>query len=475
MIIRQIFTDGIAHSSYLLGGNSTCAVVDPDRDIDVYMDVASEMGWKITHVLETHLHADFISGHLELMKRTGATIIVPVSANCGFDAMEVSQGDSFEIEDMSIKVLETPGHTPEHVSYVVTDRSRGDEPVSVFCGDTLFVGDVGRPDLFPGNAEELASKLYDSLHEKLLKLPDHCEVYPAHGAGSLCGRSMAAKRSSTIGYERLYNYALNIGDREDFIHSLTEDMPDAPDHFSRCSEVNRRGPEILDDLPPLKAVPPAAFSKLAEDPETIVLDVRCYEAFGGRHIPGAYSIDLKSNFATFSGWLLPPEMNILIVADSSETASEALVWLHRVDLDRVIGFLEGGMHAWSMAGLPTEHLCQVSTPQLDNMVRDDEEFVLVDVRAPSEFRSGHIDKAINIPVDEIRTSWKELDPEAKTLVICGSGHRSSMAASILQQNNFSDVHNVSGGMTGYNAAGFGPDCPLCALPWASFGKRKEDD
>lgn len=474
LIVQQIFTSGIAHSSYLLGGNSTCAVVDPGRDIDVYVDAAAQMGWKITHVLETHLHADFISGHMELLERTGASIVVPRSANCEFDAMELSEGDSFEIEDMTIEVLETPGHTPEHVSYVVTDGSRGDIPVCVFCGDTLFVGDVGRPDLFPGKAEELASKLYDSLHGKLLNLPDFCEVYPAHGAGSLCGRAMAAKRSTTIGYERLYNYALNIGDREKFIRSLTENMPAAPDHFSRCSDVNRRGPELLEHLPPLKAIPPDDFRKLVGDPQNIVLDIRCYEAFGGRHIPGAYSIDLNSNFGTFSGWLLPPDRNILLVTDSPENVPEAVVWLHRVDLDRIIGFLEGGMHAWAMKGLPTEHLCQVSSLELDNMVRNGEDFVLVDVRASSEFDGGHLQNAINIPVHEIRDSYKELDPDVKTVIICASGHRSSMAASILQQKGFSDVHNVSGGMTGYNAAGFGPDCPLCALPWISSGKGRRD-
>ncbi|KGK99185.1 beta-lactamase [Methanococcoides methylutens] len=474
MIVQQIFTSGIAHSSYLLGGNNTCAVIDPGRDIDVYMDAAAQMGWKITHVLETHLHADFISGHMEIQNKTGASIVFPRSANCKFDAMEVSEGDSFEIEDMIIEVLETPGHTPEHVSYVVTDSSRGEVPVCVFCGDTLFVGDIGRPDLFPGKAEELASKLYDTLHGKLLDLPDFCEVYPAHGAGSLCGRSMAAKRSTTIGYERLYNYALNIGDRKSFIRSLTEDMPATPAHFNRCSDVNRAGPELVEDLPPLKAIPSEEFLELLDDPDNIVLDIRCYEAFGGRHIPGAYSIDLNSNFATFSGWLLPPDKNILLIVDSPERATEAAIWLHRVGLDRIVGFLDGGMHSWSMAGLPTEHLCQVSSLELDNMVRDDEDFVLVDVRAVSEFSGGHIQHAINIPVHELRDSYKELDPDAKTVVICGSGQRSSMGASILQQKGFSDVHNVSGGMTGYNVAGFGPDCPLCALPWLSSGKEKKD-
>ena len=251
MIVQQFFTKGLAHSSYLMGGSKTCAIIDPRRDVQIYLDAARSLDMKITHILETHLHADFISGHLDLAEMTGAKIYAPKSAECKFDHAPVAEGDSFEIEDMSLSVLETPGHTPEHISYIVTDRSRGSDPVSVFCGDTLFVGDVGRPDLFPGKAEELASKLYDSLHGKLLDLPDFCEVYPAHGAGSLCGRAMGAKRTSTIGYEKKYNGALQIEDREEFIKSLITDMPGAPDHFSRCSAINGAGPRLVRELPVL--------------------------------------------------------------------------------------------------------------------------------------------------------------------------------------------------------------------------------
>jgi len=220
MFVQQFFVKGLAHSSYLLGGTETCAIVDPRRDVQVYLDAAEDMGMKITHILETHLHADFVSGHMDLAKLTGATIVAPRAGGCSFEHLAVGDGDGFEIENLKIEVLDTPGHTPEHISFVVTDTSRGDEPAAVFCGDTLFVGDVGRPDLFPGMAQELASKLFSSIHDKLLKLPDHCEVYPAHGAGSLCGRAMGAKRTSTIGYERRYNAALQIADEAEFIQSL---------------------------------------------------------------------------------------------------------------------------------------------------------------------------------------------------------------------------------------------------------------
>jgi glyoxylase-like metal-dependent hydrolase (beta-lactamase superfamily II) len=291
MLIQQIFTEKIAHSSYILAGDKTCAIIDPRRDIDIYLDITRDMRIKITHILETHLHADFISGHIDLEKRTGAQVYAPEKANCDFEHVPLSEGDSIEIEDIRLDIVETPGHTPEHLSYIVTDISRGKEPVAVFCGDTMFVGDVGRPDLFPGRAEELASKLYDTLHEKLLNLPEFCEIYPAHGAGSLCGRAMASKRSSTMGYERKYNYALLIDDRPEFIDSLTNDMPSAPDHFSRCTEINRKGPELLKKLHIPEALNNDAFRNKMRD--AVVLDVRSFESFGGQHIPDSYNIDIN--------------------------------------------------------------------------------------------------------------------------------------------------------------------------------------
>ena len=241
MFIQSFFVPGLAHLSYLLGGKGTCAIIDPRRDIEEYMAVAKAMGMRITHILETHLHADFISGHMDLAARTGAEIIVPKAGQCTFPHRPVGEGDEFQIEDMSIHVIDTPGHTPEHITYVVTDRSRGSEPAAIFCGDTLFVGDVGRPDLFPGQAVELTGKLFESLG-KLKALPDHVLVLPAHGAGSLCGRSMGAMRYSTIGYEKRYNAELQHKTVDAFRASLLSGMPEAPDHFSRCSDINRKGP-----------------------------------------------------------------------------------------------------------------------------------------------------------------------------------------------------------------------------------------
>ncbi len=473
MLVQQFFVKGIAHSSYILAGKENCAVIDPRRDADIYIEAAKALGVKITHILETHLHADFISGHIDLAEATGAKIYAPKSGNCEFEHVGLSEGDSFEIEDMNIRVLETPGHTPEHISYVVSDTSRGPDPVALFCGDTLFVGDVGRPDLFPGKAEELASRLYDSLYSKLLSLPDSCEVYPAHGAGSLCGRSMGAKRSTTIGYERKYNYALQIPDREKFVETLTTDMPPAPDHFSRCSNVNREGPAKLGTLPPIRGIPPAEFFGLAGRNDTLVLDTRCFEGFGGEHVPGSYSIDLGGNFGTFAGWLLPPEQKVLLVSDSETNAREAVVWLHRVGLDNVLGYLEGGTFAWVTSGLPTAHVPQLSIPEFHARSREAEPLLILDVRAPSEYESFHIEYALNIPVPELRTRYSELDPKGDIVLICNTGHRSSMGCSILKQHGFTRVYNSAGGMTGYNVAGYGPECPMCSLSWAGKSGRKE--
>jgi len=365
---------------------------------------------------------------------------------------------------MVLSVFETPGHTPEHITYAVTDKARGTEPSCVFCGDTLFVGDVGRPDLFPGKAEELASSLYESLHSKLLTLPDFCEVYPAHGAGSLCGRAMGAKRSSTIGYEKLYNDALRIKDKDRFIESLTTKMPAAPDHFSRCSEINRKGPALIKSLSLLLPIDPITFKNKAEKRSTVVLDTRSYEAFGGQHIPRAYHIDSGGNFATFAGWIIPPDKNILLVSESMEQAEEAVIWLRRVGLDNTIGFLDGKMHAWVNEGLPTNHVNQLSAEELHNRITKSEGGILVDVRAPSEFEIRHINGALNIPAPELRIRHKELDKNKQTTLICRTGHRSSLAASLLKQQGFKNVSSVAGGMLGYSAAGYILECPMCSIP-----------
>lgn len=464
MLLKHFYVEKIAHSSYLLGGTQKCAIIDPERDIEAYIETARDLDLDITHIFETHLHADFISGHMELAEKTGATIFAPKVGNCKFDHKAISEGDKINLENMEINILETPGHTPEHICYVVIDKSRGIDPVGVFVGDTLFVGDVGRPDLFPGRAEELAEKLYDNLHEKLLKLPDFTEIYPAHGAGSLCGRALGAKYRSNIGYEKKYNNSLKITDKEEFVRSLTTNMPPAPDHFSRCSDINRKGPILMRDLPHLDELPPEIFIQKMKDGNSVVLDGRAYDAFGSQHVPGSYNIDIGGNFATFAGWVLPPDKNILLVTTTYEQALNGVIRLHRVGLDNIIGYLDGGMFGWVISGFKTNRVDQISSEEFHEMSRVDHKFVLVDVRSPSEYKDSHIEGAINIPAPDLRTRYKELDPKVTTVLQCSTGHRSSLAASILKQHGFDNIFNLAGGMKGYNAAGHGPACKACSGP-----------
>ena len=464
MLLKHFFVEKIAHSSYLVAGKRTCAIVDPERNVDVYVAAARSLGVRITHVIETHLHADFISGHMDLRDRTGATIYAPKSAGCAFDHVPLAEGDAVEIEDIRLDVLETPGHTPEHVCYVVTDTARASKPACVFTGDTLFVGDVGRPDLFPGRAEELATKLHASLHEKLLKLPDYCEVLPAHGAGSLCGRSMAAKWRSTIGYERRFNPALRIRSAGKLVQWLTTDMPPAPDHFARCSVVNAEGPELVQRLREPEPIEPPDFIARSRARGAVVVDIRSYDAFGGQHVPNALSLPLAGNFPTFAGWVVPANARIFLVADSNEQVDAAVRRLRRVGLDRVAGYLEGGMGAWVKLGYPTAHVEQLSPEEVHATATGGETITFVDVRAEAEFEGAHVEGAINIPAPDLRSRHSELDSSYPVLLMCSSGQRSSLAASILERKGFENMKNAAGGYTGYAAAGYVGACTVCALP-----------
>ena len=453
MIIHQFFVPGIAHSSYIVAGEKTCAVIDPERDISRYLDAAMRMGLRITHILETHLHADFVSGHLDLAEKTRARIYAPRSGNCAFPHFPLKEGDEILLEDIRFSVIETAGHTPEHICYIATDTARGMTPVALFSGDTLFVGDVGRPDLFPGKARDLASSLYDNLHEKILTLPDECEVYPAHGMGSLCGRAMGAKRTSTIGYEKRYNYALQIRDREEFIRSLTSDMPDAPDHFARCSEINRAGPALMQDLVQPAPKDPKSFADQVNAGDAVLLDVRSYPAFSGVHIPGAWHIDLAGSFATQAGWILPPAQDILLVVEERHQVEDAALQLHRVGFDRVAAYLDGGILAWGVSALPVERVPVVSPGEAHALI-ESEGAVIIDVRSKEEKAASRVEGSVHIPWHDLRTRYAELGPEGQYIMMCKGGQRASIAASILMMHGFHSVSNLAGGFIAYKRAGF---------------------
>jgi len=469
MFIQSFFVPGLAHLSYLLGGRGACAIIDPRRDVEEYMAMAKAMGMRITHILETHLHADFVSGHMDLAARTGAEIIAPRAGQGAFKHQPVGEGDAFQIEDMNIQVFDTPGHTPEHITYLVTDRSRGAEPAAIFCGDTLFVGDVGRPDLFPGKANELAGKLFESL-KKLKALPDHVLVLPAHGAGSLCGRAMGAMRYSTIGYEKHYNAELQHKTVDAFRASLLSEMPEAPDHFSRCSDINRKGPVKLSELGMPKPLSPAEVNLFVKE-GAITLDGRDYFAFGGAHIPGAWNIDMAGNFQTFSGWMLPPGSPFVLVLENEGRVQEAITMLHRVGLDRIEGWLEGGMHAWSVGGLPVAHVPQMSVRELAELSKQKPGPMILDVRGKLEYETLHLDGAVHMQAPDTRKRYGEIPRDKTVYVICNSGHRSSLACSVLKQHGIENVVNVAGGMTAYSAAGLIGKCPTCTAPHLPAAKE----
>jgi rhodanese-related sulfurtransferase len=278
---------------------------------------------------------------------------------------------------------------------------------------------------------------------------------------------MGAKRTSTIGYERLYNSALQISDEEEFIKSLTMNMPAAPDHFSRCSAINGQGPRLIKDLPALHPLAPAEFRNRVQQDTTVVLDTRTFESFGGLHVPGSYHIDFRGNFATFAGWIIPPDKDVLLVSADPGQAYDASVWLRRVGIDRTIGYLEGGMSEWAKAGFSTGHVPQLSVEELHRMATSGQAMTLVDVRAPAEYKGYHVRNSINIPVQDLRMRYQELDKKITVVLVCSTGIRSSMGASILRLNGFTTVFSVAGGMTGYSAAGYAPECPVCVMPHGS--------
>src|SRR5262249_5806144 len=323
MYFEQFYLGCLAHASYMLGSKGEAAVVDPQRDVDIYLKAADEQGLKIRHIFETHLHADFVSGHVELASRTGATIHIGANAGAAFPHHDLHDGTEVQMGKVRITALETPGHTPEGMCLLVTDEEKSSGPWAVLTGDTLFIGDVGRPDLSDSHTpQQLAGLLYDSLHDKLLKLGDEVRVYPAHGAGSLCGRNMRAERSSTIGTERLSNYALQIRSRDEFVRQLTENLPARPEYFLQDAQINRAGASALSDLPALAAVSPQELKTLLEH-GVFALDVRPNADFAAAHVPGSVNIALAGQFASWAGALMGLNATPVLIADTADQYAEA--------------------------------------------------------------------------------------------------------------------------------------------------------
>ncbi len=456
MYFKQFYLGCLAHASYLIGSNGEAAVVDPQRDVDQYITEAGREGLSIKFVIETHLHADFVSGHRELAQRTGAEIVFGRRAGAAFPHLAVAEGDVFRVGHLELHVIETPGHTPEGISILVIDPSVSSKPQKVLTGDTLFIGDVGRPDLAGArgySAEEMAGMLFDSLHKKLMSLDDAVEVYPAHGAGSMCGRNISKETSSTIGEQRRFNYALKPTDRGEFIKLMTTDLPEAPAYFSRDAEINRSGAAALASLPRAAALSPLEFKDLATSAR-VILDLRASGPFGAGHVPGALNIALGGQFASWAGSLIPPDKEVLLVGDDEAGIDEAVTRLARVGIETVKGYLDGGVYAWNQAGFKTATITQMPVDELHHQIEDGDNPQVVDVRSPAEYKQGHAPGAVNVALPHLAEQLSTLDRERPTVVLCQGGYRSSAGASILQAQGFGEVYNVIGGTAAWIGAGY---------------------
>ena len=451
MYFEQFYLTCLSHASYMLASDGIAAVVDPQRDVGIYIEEARKHGLSIQYVIETHLHADFVSGHQELAAITGAKVYLGAKAGAKFPHVPVRDGDELRFGRCLLKFLETPGHTIESMSIVVTDLEKSDQPVMVLTGDTLFIGDVGRPDLSGDmTPQQLAGMLYDSLHNKLLKLPDNVEVYPAHGAGSLCGRQMSSEHSSTIGKEKLSNYALRPSSREEFVKLLTAELPERPGYFALDVEINRSGAAPLQNLAPIPALHPADLLD-RQKKGVIILDTRPAREFGAGHIPGSIQIGLGGQYATWAAIVLGLDSDILLVAEDHEKVEESRLRLARVGIERVTGYLDGGIAAWIREGMPVQQTAQVSAEQLQQLLSDDSELQLVDVRRATEWHGGHVPGARHRPLDHLATSLDDLDRTQPVAVYCKGGYRSSIAASLLQRAGFEHVLDVTGGFDAWSA------------------------
>jgi hydroxyacylglutathione hydrolase len=458
MYFKQFYLGCLAHASYLIGSEGEAVVIDPQRDVDEYIKEAEAHGFKIKYIIETHLHADFVSGHRELAARTGAEIVFSETAGAIFPHLAVKEGDEINLGKVVLRIMETPGHTPESICILVTNTEVSDHPQKVLTGDTLFIGDVGRPDLAGGKGytpQMMAGMMYDTLHGKLLQLSDEVEVYPAHGAGSMCGKSMSKETSSTIGQQRKLNYALKPMPKEEFVRMMTAELPEAPAYFPKDAEINRTGAVDLSELPKPSALSPAAVSKRAVS-DHIILDVRSAAEFGAGHVPGSLNIGLGGQFAIWAGTLIPLTAPIVIVAQSNAQVAEAQMRLARVGIENVEGYLEGGVDEWQRCGFELATVPQISVAELNALIVEQTPLQILDVRRPPEYASGHVPRAIHAPLSIlapiVRTS--SFDPDKPTAVICAGGFRSSAATSILKQNGFSNLLNITGGTTAWINAGY---------------------
>jgi len=448
MLIKQLYTGCLSEAAYFIESNGEAAVIDPLRDTQAYLDLAKEQNAQIKYIFETHFHADFVSGHLDLHKSTGAPIVYGPDTETNFPIHLAKDGETFKLGNISIEVLHTPGHTLESTCYLLKDEEG--KPYAVFTGDTLFVGDVGRPDLSSGNItkEELASIMYESLQKKIITLPDHVLVYPAHGPGSSCGKNLGPNTTSTIGEEKQTNHALQPQSKQDFIKSVTEGLSAPPQYFPINAKINKEGYDSLDNIinQGMEALSVADFKRRIAEEGTIILDTRKPEVFTQGYIPGSIGIGLEGRFAEWAGSLIPFDKSIVLVTDHGKE-EETIIRLARVGFSLMRGHLAGGYEAWVNAGGRIDLVIDVEADELAMDIPYDDKMVIIDVRRETEFGDGHIAGAINIPLDELSdpATMANIEDKHNVYVHCGGGYRSVIAASMMKRQGIHNLRNVLGG------------------------------
>jgi len=452
VIFERIRSEGIAHNSYLIGSGSEGAVIDPRRDCQIYAELAQQKGLRIRYIFETHRNEDYVIGSVELNKLTQAEIYHGPGLDWKY-GNTLRDGQEFQIGTLRLTSLHTPGHTDESMSYAVADLSSGQATVLLFTGDALFVGDVGRTDLYgPEQAPRLASKLYDSIFSKLLPLGDGVILCPAHGAGSVCGLNIDDRDESTLGIERVQNPALQLTNRDDFIRYKVAEKPERPPYFRQMEKYNLEGPPLLGCMPLPAPLTPSEFREEMEKGATVV-DTSAPAAFGGAHIKGAYSIWLEG-LPAFAGWVLSYDKPILLVLEDESHLERAVRYLIRAGYDWIVGFVKGGTEGWYNAGFPTESLHLLSVHQLKSMIDRAEELVILDTRTQDEWDSGHIEGALHIYVGHLEERLDKVPADKPVAVICNVGHRAGIGASILLRVGFTQVYNVLGSVKAWVAVGY---------------------
>jgi hydroxyacylglutathione hydrolase len=458
LVIQQIHTPGIAQLSYLVGDDSAgvAAVIDPRPDVEVYLQIAREHSLAITHIIETHVHADFLSGALELQGRLGRAKVCTsreAGAQYGFESEPLSDGSRIGLGEVLLTAKHTPGHTPEHVSLLAAERGPPGEPWAVLSGDSLFAGSAGRPDLVggPDETRELAGSLFDTLCGFYSRLPDGVIVYPGHAAGSACGPDIGDRMVTTIGFERRHNPFFQIREREAFIRHTLETRVPEPRHYRPMKALNREGPPVFGCLPPVQALPPARLRSALSEGRPVLLDTRDILAFGGGHIQGALNIGARPELSPWAGWMIRFEDPVLLVLPSDEDLERVVRYLWRVGVTRLAGYLAGGMEAWSRAGFELARISQLTVRELREAA---ETLQIVDVRTPAEWERGHIPGAQHMFVPDLSGGLDALDRFKPVAVYCASGYRASIAASVLRKEGFEQVCNVPGGIQAWENAGF---------------------